>query len=119
MNIFDWGGTAGRVNEARAGFAQASRARDMFEEAVKLEVKQSYLARDESLQALVIAEDGLAQAEEAMRVAREAFRNGFATSSDVLDAQAALAGAEMNRVQAAAGLRLAEERLVLATGGTN
>jgi outer membrane protein len=119
MNVFDWGGTAGRVNEARAGLIRATRARDMFEKAVKLEVKTGYLELDEAVEGLTIAEDGLAQAKEAMRVAREAFKNGTATNSDVLDAQSALASAEMNRIQSATGLQLAEARLVLATGGAN
>ncbi len=119
LNVFDWGVTSGKVREAEAGRTQAERARDMFEAAVRLEVKQSYLQRDEALTALRIAEDGLSQAREAMRVTRESFRNGAATNSDVLDAQAALAGAEMNRVRAVVDLRLAEARLALAVGGVN
>ena len=119
MNVFDWGGTSGRVSEARAGFAQAERMRDMFEDAVRLEVKQSYLTRREVIDGLAIAEEGLAQAEEAMRVARESFRNGLVTSSDVLDAQTALANAEMSRIRAMTALRVAEARLVLAVGGTD
>ena len=117
MNVFDWGATSGRVSEARAGFTQAKRARRMFEEAVRLEVKQSYLTRDESVDGLRITEEGLAQAEEAMRVVRESFRNGLTTNSDVLDAQTALAGAEMSRIRAMTDLNLAEARLALAIGG--
>ncbi len=119
MNVFDWGATSGRVSEARAGFAQAARMRDMFEDAVRLEVKRSYLTHNEVLDGLAIAEEGLAQAQEAMRVARESFRNGIVTSSDVLDAQTALANAEMSRIRAMTALRVAEARLVLAVGGTD
>jgi len=119
MNVFDWGGTSGRVSEARAGFTQAERARDMFEDAVRLEVKRSYLTHNEVVHSLAIAEEGLVQAQEAMRVGRESFRNGLATSSDVLDAQTALANAEMNRIRAMTALRVSEARLVLAVGGTD
>jgi outer membrane protein TolC len=119
MNVFDWGGTSGRVSEARAGFTQTERMRDMFEDAVRLEVKRSYLTHNEVLESLAIAEEGLAHATEAMRVARESFRNGLATSSDVLDAQTALANAEMNRIRAMTALRVSEARLVLAVGGTD
>jgi len=119
MNVFDWGATSGRVSEARAGFAQAERMRDMFEDAVRLEVKRSYLTHSEVIESLAIAEEGLAQAQEAMRVARESFRNGLATSSDVLDAQTALANAEMSRIRAMTALRVSEARLVLAVGGTD
>lgn len=119
VNVFNWGETAGKVSEARAAHTQASRARDMFEDAVRLEVKRSYLAREEEIEGLAIAEEVLAQAEEAMRIARESFRNGLSTNSDVLEAQTALAGAEMSRIRALTGLRLAEARLALATGGSS
>ena len=116
MNIFDWGLTGNRVREARAGLMQAERGRDMMEDAVRLEVKQSYLALDEAEDALDIAEGGARQARESLRVAREAFRNGVATNSNVLDAQTAQTTAEMNRIAALAGLMIAEARLELATG---
>ena len=119
MSVFDWGLTGNRVREARAGLARAERGRDMFESAVRLEVKQSYLSRNEALDALAIAEDGLAQAREGMRVAREAFKSGVATNSIVLDAQAALTTAEMNRVAALSGVRIADAQLTLATGGAS
>lgn len=119
MNVFDWGGTSGRVSEARAGFTQAKRMRDMFEDAVRLEVKRSYLTHNEVIDGLAIAEEGLAQAVEAMRVGRESFRNGLATSSDVLEAQTALANAEMSRIRAMTALRVSEARLILAVGGTD
>ncbi|MCK4409401.1 MAG: TolC family protein, partial [Candidatus Eisenbacteria sp.] len=119
MNVFDWGLTGDRVREARAGLARAERGREMFESAVRLEVKQSYLSRNEALDALAIADDGLAQAREGMRVVREAFKSGVATNSNVLDAQAALTTAEMNRVAALSGLRIAEAQLTLATGGAS
>jgi outer membrane protein len=116
MSVFDWGGTMNRVREARAGLVQAERSKELMADVVRLEVKQSFLRRNEAVAALAIAEGGLAQAREAARVAREAFRNGIATNSAVLDAQASLTGAEMSRIAALAGLRLAEAELLLAAG---
>jgi len=116
MNVFDWGRTRNRVREARAGLMQAEHGYELMRDAVRLEVTRSYLERDEALDAVRIAEDGLAQAREALRVTRESFRSGAATNSDVLDAQAALKTAEMNRVAALARLRLAEAALELAAG---
>jgi outer membrane protein TolC len=119
MNVFDWGLTRNRVREARAGLVQAERGTEMMEEAVRLEVRRSYLELDEAADAAAIAEEGLAQARESMRVVREGFRNGTAKNSDVLAAQTALATAEMNRVAALARLRTAEAGLALATGGSS
>ncbi|MBM3307252.1 MAG: TolC family protein [Candidatus Eisenbacteria bacterium] len=116
MSIFDWGATRGRVREARAGLAQAERSRELLEDAVRLDVRRSFLAREEATAALSIAEGAAAQASEGLRVARESFRSGVVTSSAVLDAQASLTGAEMSRIAALAGLRLAEAGLLLAAG---
>ncbi len=116
MNVFDWGGTRNRVKEARAGLVEAERSRELAEDAVRLDVKRSFLERREAVTALPIAEDAVTQAREASRVARESFLNGIATNSAVLDAQASLTGAEMNRIAALAGLRLAEAKLRLAAG---
>jgi len=116
MNVLDWGLTRNRVKEARAGLTQAQRGYEMMEDAVRLEVRQAYLRCDEARDAAAIAEDGLAQARESMRVVRDSFKAGQATSSDVLVAQTALTRAWMNRIGALAGLRVAEAGLELATG---
>ncbi len=116
MNVFDWGLTGNRVKEARAGLAQARSGYEMMQDAVRLEVRQAYLRREEARDAAAIAEAGLEQARESMRVTRESFKAGQATNSDVLSAQAALTKAWMNRIGALAGVRIAEAGLELATG---
>lgn len=116
MNVFDWGLTGNRVREAKSARSQAENGLALFEEAVRLEVRRGLLEYDEASEAVAIAEAGLAQARESMRVARESFRSGVATNSDVLDAQTAQTTAEMNRLAALAGLRMAEAKLELATG---
>jgi outer membrane protein len=116
MNVFDWGLTGNRVREAKAGRIQAENGLELSEEAVRLEVRQSLLEHDEATQAVGIAEAGLVQAREALRVARESFRSGVATNSNVLDAQTAATKAEMSRLAALARLRSAEAGLALATG---
>jgi outer membrane protein len=116
MNVFDWGLTCNRVREARAGLVQAQRSRDMMEESVRLDVKRSSLDLNEAVEAVTIAEKGVLQARESMRVVREAFRNGTATNTDVLSAQTALTTAEMNHVSSLAQLRIAEAGVDLAVG---
>jgi outer membrane protein len=116
MNIFDWGLTGNRVKEARAGLTQSERGYEMMNEAVRLEVRQAYFEREEALDAATIAENGLAQARESMRVVRESFRSGLATNSDVLSAQTALTTVMMNRIGALARFTLAEAGLELAAG---
>ena len=119
LNVFDWGGRWNRVREAKAGRLQAEHGLALMENAVRLEVKRSYLEHDEAVAAVVISENGLVQARENLRVTRESFRSGTATNSDVLDAQAALTTAEVSRISALARVRLAEARIELATGLAN
>jgi len=116
MNIFDWFGRENRVREAGAVRREAEHGLAMMKDAVVLDVKRCYLELDEAARAVEIAERGVVQARESMRVTRESFRSGVASNSDVLDAQTALTGSEMNRVAALARLRLAEAGLDLATG---
>ena len=62
------------------------------------------------------AERGLASAEEALRVRRELFRNGKATSVDLVDAETAVTRARLQRIDAHVGLLVAQTRLDHATG---
>ncbi|MFH1689853.1 MAG: TolC family protein [Candidatus Eisenbacteria bacterium] len=116
MNVFDWGGRWNRVREAKATRLQTERGLKLMESAVRLEVEQSWYLHDEAIEAVSIAERGVVQARESFRVARESFRNGVLTNSDVLDAQTMLLTAETQLVDARAGLRLAEASLELAAG---
>jgi len=115
MNIFDWGLTSNRVKEARAGLTLAERGLEMLEDAVRLEVRQAFLEREEAAEGISIARRGLEQAEESLRVTRENFGSGQMTNSDVLSAQTALTRARMSMIDAEARLRLAEAGLKLAT----
>ena len=116
MNIFDWFGRENRVREANAVRREAEHGVAMMKDAVVLDVRRSYLELDEARQAVGIAEGGVLQARESLRVTRESFRSGVASNSDVLDAQTALTTAEMNRVAALARLQQAEAGLELAAG---
>ena len=116
MNVFDWGGRWNRMREAKATRLQAEHGLELMESAVRLEVEQSWYAHDEAIEAVSIAERGVEQARESFRIARESFRNGVSTNSDVLDAQIALSTAEMQLVNARADLRLAGASLELTTG---
>ncbi len=116
MNVFDWGGRWNRIREAKAARLKAEHGLAIMEDAVRLEVKRSYLQYDEAVTAVVIADEGAAQALESVRVVRENFASGTATNSDVLDAETAKTTSEMNRISAHARLRVAAAQLELATG---
>jgi outer membrane protein len=116
MNVFDWGRVRNSVRESKSHYTQAERGYEMMEDAVRLEVQSSYLKKEESREAVSIAETGLEAARENLRVTYETFQSGMALNTEVLDAQAGLTRASLTRIQAVTNLRLAETRLELASG---
>lgn len=94
---FEWDlGTDGR-REARIAEARiaAARNRTRIEEALRAierGIRFTHRATEERLAALAAAEAAVGQAEENLRIRQQQFDVGRATSEDVLDAEALLAG---------------------------
>jgi outer membrane protein TolC len=114
--LFDGGRTRAEIAETSAS-ARAVRARlEEFDSMLDVEVRQRRIELTTSLAAIASAEQGVAAASEARRVAGERFLAGVATSADVLDAQVALLQAELDRAQAFTSVRIAQARMARALG---
>jgi outer membrane protein TolC len=85
-------------------------------DSIKIQVLQAYQLMKESEIAVQTAKRGLAAAEEGYRVRRELFRNGRATTVELLDSQADLTRESINSVNARANLLVARASLDHATG---
>jgi outer membrane protein len=116
FDLWNWGQTKSRADQARAQLAQAEDARKLLEDQAALEVTQSRLAAGRARDMVRVAGQAAAQAEENLRMTRERFRQGVALNADVLDADVALLRARMSRTQAAIDLVLAQARLDKALG---
>ncbi len=116
FDLWDWGQTRSRAEQARAQLAQAQSARRLLEDQVTLEMTQCRLAVSRAKEKVRVAGQAVGLAEENFRVSRERFRQGVALSADVLDAELALLEARMNRTQADIDLVLAQARLEKAMG---
>jgi len=116
FDIWNWGQTKSRAEQAKAQLAQAKDVRKLLEDQAALEVIQSRLALDRARDMVRVAGQAVAQAEENLRMIRERFRQGVALNSDVLDADIALLRVSMTRTQAAIDLVLARARLDKALG---
>ena len=97
---FDWGRTGQKVREAKAGQARANAQWQQTRQRVQYEVTEAYLRHQEVLTRLELVRTGLARAEENLKVARDQFRNGMATNSDVLDAETNLLKAQLDQAGA-------------------
>jgi outer membrane protein TolC len=95
------GGEArGRVRQAEAGVRAAELSLQSQRQAVALEVTQEYLSLRQAGEQLRVAEQGVIEAEERLRISQVRYEAGVALAAEVLDAQTALAAAEAALVDA-------------------
>ncbi|MFH1279658.1 MAG: TolC family protein [Candidatus Eisenbacteria bacterium] len=114
--LFDGGARRSRVGRASLEESRLRELLGLLDDSIAIEVKHALLFRREAVEALALAEEQCAAAEEFRRVVREAFDGGAATATDLLDAETMLTAARGERVFARADLHLAEARLAHAVG---
>jgi outer membrane protein TolC len=103
-------------NATVAQARQLEAERDELLDAVALEVRSALRDLTESEVALGTSERELAAAAEAYRVRRELFRNGRATSVELTDAEVQWTEAQLDVVSARVDQRVAQVKLLHATG---
>jgi HAE1 family hydrophobic/amphiphilic exporter-1 len=98
--VFDGWRTAGRVAQARAERDKVGQDRVAIETEIDVEAKQAVDRLRVARSIYLAAELNVTQARRALDMTEANYRLGAATTLDVLNAQAALAQAEINRVEA-------------------
>jgi HAE1 family hydrophobic/amphiphilic exporter-1 len=98
--LFDGWRTAGRVAQARADRARVGQDRVALQTLIDLEAKQAVDRLSVARSVLLAADMNVKQARRALEMTEANYRLGAATTLDVLNAQAASAQAEINRVEA-------------------
>jgi len=87
-NLFD-GGVKRRQAQALCSQAEAvKRQLADLKSSIALDVREAWLMEQESRQRVEVSRQGILHAEENLKVAKERYRNGLATNSDVLAAEA-------------------------------
>jgi outer membrane protein TolC len=104
------------IRKAREDAGVARAQADTLEQQVILEVWTSYYFFQTATQLVRTSRDLLASAEQSERVALGRYREGVGTIIDLLNAQAALATARSQEIQARAGWFVALARLARDTG---
>jgi len=84
---FDGGRSRSRGSALTLESQALERERRDVESSIALDVRRAWLTRDETEQRIAVTERALEQAEENLRVARDRYRNGEGTNSEVLDAE--------------------------------
>ena len=116
LNLWNWGATIDKTDQANAQFEQAKDTYKIVKDRVTLEVTQNFLNVQKSKEKMTVAEQSVSQAEENYRITDEKFKNGLALNSDLLDAEVALLRAKTNYIQSIVDYELAQAQLKKSIG---
>lgn len=108
--------TLGAAAEAKARTASVTEQKGALRDGLRLEVASAYADAVKAAPTIEAADRGVVAAEESLRVRRELFRNGKATSSELVDAEAELTRARLRKLDAHVGMLVAKAKLDHATG---
>ncbi|MFH2067937.1 MAG: TolC family protein [Candidatus Omnitrophota bacterium] len=115
-DIWNWGRIKNRVRNSESQLSQARLGLSDLERVISLEVKNAYLAVRSALTRIETAQKAVSQAEEVLRMQSIRFKEGMATSTEVLDADFALARARTDYYNASYDYLSAEAVLKRAIG---
>ena len=116
FDIWNWGSTIHKTDEARAQLAQAQDARAQMKDAVTFDVTNNYLNLQRTKERIAVAQEGVKQAEENYRITNNKFKQGLSVNTDLLDAEVALLQAKTEYTQALTDFEIAEASLERAIG---
>jgi outer membrane protein TolC len=111
INVWDWLTTAHQTEQAQAQLSQSVDAMGIIKDGITLEVTQNYLSFNQAKRRIDVSELGVKQADENMRNNEDKFKNGLATSTDVVDALTALNTAKVNYTNSLVDYELAKAKL--------
>jgi outer membrane protein len=117
LDVWNWGATGSRVEQAEAALRQAELQKTQLKENITLEVRRSALNVRRSQEKSSLAELAVSQATENLRVIADKYRSGLATSTDLLDAEVSLLQAQTQFSGAQVEYALAQASLERALGG--
>lgn len=117
MNLFDGLKSKARLSQAALSETALRHRVTELEKSLTTTFDNAILDRDVALDNLAVAESGLAEADENLRVTDLAFEQGLATSTEVLDAIFNLSRARFNHISALSDLFATHFTLLRLTQG--
>ncbi|HEV8479579.1 MAG TPA: TolC family protein [Candidatus Eisenbacteria bacterium] len=114
--IFDGRFTKGQINEAKARELQAEYNLRTQELVIAVDVNTSLQSAYQAAERIHVTRDGLASAEEDLKLSQEKYNVGSATVLDLIDAQVALTRARSDYISALADAYVAQMQLRRARG---
>jgi outer membrane protein len=116
FDVWNWNTTGHQVDQARAQLEQVRQQLSVVRDNTALDVRRQHLAVVRADERVAVARLGIEQADENARMAQDRFRQGLATSTDVLDAGVGLLNARTTYTATLVERELAVARLRRAVG---
>jgi outer membrane protein TolC len=114
--IWNWGDVKYKVRASKATTAMVKMELDDARELIELQVNQSNFKVTEAQKKLEMAKANVANADENLRMANLAFKEGTASLTTVMEAQTAWNQAQSQKIDAEIGVKLSEVELQKALG---
>lgn len=114
--IWNWGDVKHKVRASKGATAIANLELDEARELIELQVNQSNFKVKEAQKKLTMAQSNVVNANENLRMANLAFKEGTASFTTVMEAQTAWNQAQSQKIDAEIGVKLSEVELQKALG---
>ncbi|MBI2963633.1 MAG: TolC family protein [Deltaproteobacteria bacterium] len=115
LSLFNGGLTTAQIGEARANLAGLRSKERSLRQQIGLQVRQAVLDLAQALEAIRVSDKGRQQARENLALAEGRYATGVGNIIELTDAQASLATAQGNHVQALSNFKTAVAALEQAT----
>ena len=114
--LYTGGRITGQIEEAEARQGEADADTQSIANQIVLQVAQAYFSRQTAEQQIVVAQEKVSYAREALTLARERYKAGLGSILDVVTATADLLSAEVGLTQSQYEVQASEAALAYATG---
>jgi len=108
--------TVYQTDQAQSQYEQTKDAYAILKDGVTLEVTQNYLNVKQVKQKIQLAQLGVEQSDENLRVTQETFKAGLTTNSELLDAEVGQLQSKIQLLQALVEYELAQAKLEKSVG---
>ena len=109
--VWNWGDVKYKVRASKGATTMANLELDDAREMISLQVRQSNFKVKEAQKKLTMAQSNVANADENLRMANLAFKEGTASFTTVMEAQTAWNAAQSQLIDAEIGVKLSEVEL--------
>ena len=115
-DLWNWGYTSSQAAQAKEQKVQVETSLSQLQDAVELEVYQTYLTYKRTIDKIKVSRQSVEQSEENYRSTQDKYNQQVATSTDLIDAEVSLLQSKTNLTNAIADYQVAKLRLLKSIG---